>query len=159
MFTIIWNRDIESVFDTIWLMLCWCSAKPIKTKQQQTIFRIFFIFLFSNIQHCIVSRFILQCYHCPVFHSYVRGHVDNLVTEEDDSIQSVNMKKAVLSLLELNFNDRHSMDREVSLASPDDEPKIYRVVEVFVFVTDFKKSKKNVVLILFFSAVLQAATN
>lgn len=80
--------------------------------------------------------------------------MDNLVTEEDDSIQSVNMKKAVLSLLELNFNDRHSMDRDVSLASPDDEPKVYRVVEVFVFVTAFKEKVKNVVFLVFFSNAL-----
>jgi len=52
------------------------------------------------------------------------------VTEEDDPPHSVSMKKGIISLLELNFNDRHSLDREVSVVSPDDKPKLYRVMEV-----------------------------
>lgn len=65
-----------------------------------------------------------------MFSRYSRGHVDNLETEEDDAKHSVDIKKAVLSLLELNFNDRHSRDKDVSVTASDDKPKIYRVIEV-----------------------------
>ena len=43
---------------------------------------------------------------------------------------SVNVKKGCLAILELNFNERQSLDRHVSLSQSDSKPQLYRVIEV-----------------------------
>lgn len=64
---------------------------------------------------------------------YVRGHVYDVKTEEDDPVWSVNVKRGFLSLLELNFNQRQTLDQDVHVVMSDSEPKIYRVMEVSFF--------------------------
>ena len=70
---------------------------------------------------------------------YIRGHITDLVTEVDDPLWSVNIKKGFLSFMELNFNERQtlqSLDNPATVEHSDLMPKFYRVVEVqFVFIS------------------------
>ena len=65
----------------------------------------------------------------------------DLVTEDNDPLWSVNIKRGILSFLELNFNERQSLqslDHPVNVEQSDLTPKFYRVVEVFAsFSVDF----------------------
>ena len=66
---------------------------------------------------------------------YIRGHITDLVTEEDDPLWSINVKKGMLSFLELNFNERQSLqslDNPVTVEHSDLTPKFYRVIEVYL---------------------------
>ncbi|XP_053394079.1 uncharacterized protein LOC123525183 [Mercenaria mercenaria] len=65
----------------------------------------------------------------PVVFSYVRGHIEDLTTEEDDPEWSVNIKRGMLSLLEINFNERQSLTKDVPVLLSDSEPKVYKVIE------------------------------
>ncbi|KAK3612682.1 hypothetical protein CHS0354_042208 [Potamilus streckersoni] len=70
----------------------------------------------------------------PVDFNYIRGHVSDIKTEKDDPYWSVNFKKGFLSLLEINFNERHSFEVQASIrsnsySSDGTEKKFYRVME------------------------------
>ena len=83
---------------------------------------------------------------------YFRGHIDDLVTEEDDPFWSIDMKMGFLSFFEVNFNERQSLqslDNPVTVEHTDLMPKFYRVVEVCngsvhrSYMSDFTKKVKE----------------
>lgn len=64
----------------------------------------------------------------------MRGHVQDIKGENDDEFWSINVKKGVLSLLEMNFEERRSSSKKERLvelnrdrSSPVD---YYKVMEV-----------------------------
>ncbi|KAH3696130.1 hypothetical protein DPMN_083593 [Dreissena polymorpha] len=60
----------------------------------------------------------------------MRGHVQELATEMDDPDHSLDIKRGLISLLELNFNERQSLDSDRPVIRDDGKPVIYRVIEV-----------------------------
>ncbi|XP_052257469.1 uncharacterized protein LOC127862411 isoform X2 [Dreissena polymorpha] len=65
----------------------------------------------------------------PVTVKYMRGHVQELATEMDDPDHSLDIKRGLISLLELNFNERQSLDSDRPVIRDDGKPVIYRVIE------------------------------
>ena len=86
-------------------------------------------FLIQNVR----QKFFFTFSEFAVVIRYFRGHIDDLVTEEDDPFWSIDIKMGVLSFFEVNFNERQSLqslDNPVTVEHTDLLPKFYRVVEV-----------------------------
>ncbi|XP_060608019.1 vitellogenin-1-like [Ruditapes philippinarum] len=74
---------------------------------------------------------------------YVRGHVEDLTTEDEDPEWSVNIKRGVLSLLEMNFNERQSLTKGVPVLLSDSSPKVYKVIEVTKVVGECEQDRNS----------------
>ena len=102
--------------------------------------------------HCWKSHVTAHFLIFAVVIRYFRGHIDDLVTEEDDPFWSFDIKMGVLSFFEVNFNERQSLqslDNPVTVEHTDLLPKFYRVVEVCngsvhrSYMSDFTKKVKE----------------
>ena len=60
-----------------------------------------------------------------------------LTTEDEDPEWSVNVKRGLLSFLEINFNERQTLSKDVPVLLSDSKPKVYKVIEVTIFYFSF----------------------